>query len=63
MGDIADLMLSGDLCQVCGGYIGGGDGYPVTCEACSMETSKTSPTQKRTDVKKAPKGLSRVPRK
>lgn len=35
MGDIADGMLSGVLCQVCGEYLGGeGDGFPVTCGGC-----------------------------
>ncbi len=35
MGDIADMMLEGVMCQQCGEWLGGdGDGYPVTCEAC-----------------------------
>ena len=35
MGEIADMMLDGTLCQVCGVYMGEGDGFPVTCRACS----------------------------
>ena len=34
MGDIADAMLDGDLCQCCGVYMEGGNGYPQTCRAC-----------------------------
>lgn len=38
MGDIADAMLSGVLCQICGEYLGGeGDGFPVTCGGCKDE--------------------------
>ena len=28
VGDIADAMLDGDLCQCCGVYMEGGNGYP-----------------------------------
>jgi hypothetical protein len=34
MGEIADMMLDGMLCQSCGEYLGDGDGYPVTCAGC-----------------------------
>lgn len=34
MGDIADMMLEGDLCQGCGEYMGEGDGFPVWCASC-----------------------------
>lgn len=34
MGEIADMMLCGILCQCCGQYIGEDIGYPVTCEEC-----------------------------
>lgn len=34
MGDIADRMLEGDLCQGCGEYMGAGDGFPVFCSSC-----------------------------
>lgn len=37
MGDIADAMLDGDLCQCCGEYMEGGVGYPQTCRACARE--------------------------
>ena len=31
MGDIADMMLEGTLCEQCGSFIGGGDDYPRNC--------------------------------
>jgi len=34
MGDIADMMLEGCMCQSCGEYLGDGDGYPVFCANC-----------------------------
>jgi hypothetical protein len=37
MGDIADAMLDGDLCQGCGVYMEGGNGYPQTCPSCQRE--------------------------
>lgn len=41
MGDIADAMLDGDLCQCCGVYMEGGNGYPQTCAACARTDSFT----------------------
>jgi hypothetical protein len=35
MGEMADYMINGDDCQVCGEYMGEGDGYPRTCAGCS----------------------------
>jgi len=48
MGDVADMILDGTLCQVCGSvmsdtipFIGNnlipGPGYPRTCEDCEKE--------------------------
>lgn len=34
MGEIAEAMINGDLCENCGEYIGSGDGYPRRCSAC-----------------------------
>ena len=33
MGDIADAMLEGDLCEGCGEYMEGGSGFPQYCSA------------------------------
>lgn len=39
MGEIADMMLDGDLCAGCGGFIddAGGDGLPRYCGSCDPE--------------------------
>ena len=34
MGDVADMMINGDLCTECGVYISDGDGYPRRCRDC-----------------------------
>jgi hypothetical protein len=35
MGDIADDILDGIYCEMCGEYLGDACGYPRTCNACS----------------------------
>jgi hypothetical protein len=36
MGEIADMMLDGTLCEACGEYIGEGEGFPRYCsEECA----------------------------
>ncbi len=34
MGEIAEMMLDGTLCQVCGVFLGEDCGFPVTCRDC-----------------------------
>ena len=34
MGDMADMMLDGTMCQECGQYIGNPVGYPRSCDSC-----------------------------
>jgi predicted RNA-binding Zn-ribbon protein involved in translation (DUF1610 family) len=43
MGEIADSILEGELCQECGVYMGEGDGYPRSCSACSRPAPKAAP--------------------
>jgi uncharacterized Zn finger protein (UPF0148 family) len=53
MGDIAEMMLDGTLCQGCGVYMGKGDGYPVSCAACQRpERRRKKPHRKRQRKKK-----------
>jgi predicted amidophosphoribosyltransferase len=37
MGDIADMMLDGAMCEQCGEDMGLSEGYPRLCEACQAE--------------------------
>ena len=34
MGEIADMMLDGTLCEGCGEYIGSSPGFPRLCSGC-----------------------------
>lgn len=34
MGEISEMMLDGDLCQVCGEFMDDGGGFARTCSAC-----------------------------
>jgi hypothetical protein len=43
MGDVADAMLDGDLCQCCGVYMEGGNGYPQTCPSCLDDVERAQP--------------------
>jgi hypothetical protein len=37
MGEIADMMLDGDLCERCGEYMEGGEGYARLCSGCRQD--------------------------
>lgn len=34
MGEIAEAILDGELCEGCGEWMGGACGYPRRCDAC-----------------------------
>lgn len=44
MGEIAELMINGDICEGCGVELqGAGDGYPRRCVACGGDTPEFDP--------------------
>lgn len=46
MGDIAEMMLGGAMCESCGTYLGGGDGFPRLCPSCERYADiNPAPTQ------------------
>jgi len=47
MGEVADDILDGTLCQECGVYLGEGDGYPRSCAGCVGESSVDTAAIKR----------------
>lgn len=34
MGQVAEAMVNGDLCEQCGVWLGAGDGFPRVCRNC-----------------------------
>lgn len=54
MGDIADMMLEGDLCYGCGVYLPGeSDGFPRHCRDCGMQQVVPSAPKGKTAAQKA----------
>ena len=55
MGEMADWILEGGCCQVCGEAMGdgSGDGYPVTCRACQRQDKRDDAVMKARAVKVA----------
>lgn len=37
MGDIADMMLDGTLCEGCGVYLGSNNGFATRCAGCQED--------------------------
>lgn len=51
MGEIADMMLDGTLCEQCGVYIDdelGSPGYPRLCPACEQQNKRVTMKAKKT---------------
>ncbi|MBV8273558.1 MAG: hypothetical protein JO067_14925 [Cupriavidus sp.] len=47
MGEIAEMMLDGTLCEGCGVYLDGeGDGYPRRCDDCPYPAESASALRK-----------------
>ncbi len=48
MGEMADYLINGDDCQICGvPFDTPGDGYPRTCEGCKREAREAAKVEKR----------------
>lgn len=42
MGEIADDLINGDACEICGQYFEDeGEGYPRQCEQCKKEEKQS----------------------
>lgn len=50
MGDIADMMIDGTLCEGCGVFLGWSTGHPEYCHSCKEDGGFLVPVGK----KKAP---------
>lgn len=51
MGEIADSIIEGDFCQVCGEFLGDGDGYPRTCGGCAEDDDTAEQVQPKINPK------------
>lgn len=40
MGEVAEMMLEGILCEGCGEFLGDGDGFPTRCAGCRQPTAQ-----------------------
>jgi len=38
VGEYADMMLEGVMCQWCGEFLGEGEGFPTICAGCQSES-------------------------
>lgn len=47
MGDVADMMLDGSLCEGCGVFMGDDAGYPRRCPGCLDDIERTQPIVKK----------------
>lgn len=54
MGEIAEMMLDGTMCQVCGEFMDEAAGYPVTCAGCSDDDRLIVEVQPIKDPKTVP---------
>lgn len=45
MGEIADDMVNGECCSLCGIYFVEGHGYPVLCHTCFEEAGEDEQIQ------------------
>lgn len=56
MGEIAEMMLDGTLCEGCGVYLDGdADGYPRCCPDCARERRRAAKQSTETHKRSTPK--------
>lgn len=54
MGEVAEMMLDGTLCDCCGTYLGEAEGFPKRCDDCA-EPEQPKPKKPKNKRKPAPK--------
>ena len=47
MGEIAEMMLDGTMCECCGVFIGRSVGYPRYCRGCQVDAPPAPKAQKK----------------
>lgn len=56
MGEIADMMLEGEMCQCCGEFIEPAAGFPTFCAGCQLVHGIDSFGEKKRSRKKKVRG-------
>ena len=62
MGEIAEMMLNGEMCQWCGEFMDNPQGFPSVCAAClaaDRKRKKTAKAEKSTPQAKRQKSKQR----
>lgn len=54
MGEIAEMMLDGTLCECCGVYLGDADGLPCRCASCGDLTEQPEQSKRNKPKAKRP---------
>ena len=54
MGEIAEMMLDGTLCEGCGEFIGEGDGFPQYCSSTCAQNRGADTTQVKGNMREDP---------
>lgn len=57
MGEIADSIIDGEMCQSCGEWLGEATGYPRYCSSCKPNKTKSGKLGKASDGTKAINGV------
>ena len=60
MGDVADMILDGTLCEGCGKVVGGAVGYPRKCRQCEKDFNPVAKKKPRVRCPMCHKFVSKV---
>lgn len=60
MGEIADMMLDGTLCEGCGVYLGSDMGFPMRCPDCEPAQHPPSPNPRKMNCPDCGKRIKRA---
>jgi hypothetical protein len=52
MGEIAEMMLCGILCEGCGVYLGDDVGYPRRCGSCKFSDTPPPPPERPSQIRR-----------
>lgn len=59
MGEIADMMLDGTLCEWCGAYLDEAVGHTRLCSGCQLQKRKINKAKKKQKLRELPRKRGR----